>query len=303
MADGRRGAPPRDQASAAPSPSADVAERFTLPEFSTVPQAAIRHALVGEESAAQSAATVQVPAQADLSPPPRPGAVVHPGMASPPSTKILVSRHVLGSDLDPRLILVREPDSARSASFRVLRHRLVEKGNPRAVVVTSAERGEGKTTCAINLAIALSECGRARVLLLEANLRAPQLASLLGFIPPECFARQLARHREQPMDPWYVVQTASPWMHVAAMHPSGDSRPLLDAPAFSIAIDRLRLAGYDYLVIDTPPVLGSADVNLIQDAADGVLLTTRAGKSTARALRGAVEQLSPGKILGTVLID
>ncbi|MEZ4366436.1 MAG: hypothetical protein R2939_09135 [Kofleriaceae bacterium] len=77
------------------------------------------------------------------------------------------------------------------------------------------------------------------------------------------------------------------------MSPDVEERPLLDAPAFAIAMDRLRLAGYDHIVVDTPPVLGGAEVNLIQDAVDGVVLALRARTSTARDLRRAVEQLSP----------
>jgi len=56
-------------------------------------------------------------------------------------------------------------------------------------------------------------------------------------------------------------------------------------------------------VIDCPAVLGSADVNLIQDAADGVLLVARKKTSTVRDLRRAVEQLTPAKVLGTALLE
>src|SRR4051812_33115113 len=80
-------------------------------------------------------------------------------------TKIWVATHKPPVDPDHRLILLRDPDSARAASFRVLRHRLEQRGNPRTIAVTSAEEGEGKTTCAANLAMALGECERARVLL------------------------------------------------------------------------------------------------------------------------------------------
>jgi Mrp family chromosome partitioning ATPase len=68
-------------------------------------------------------------------------------------------------------------------------------------------------------------------------------------------------------------------------------------------MDRLRLGGYDHIVIDSPSVLGSADVNLIQDASDGVVLALRGRTSTARDLRLAVDQLSPSKILGSVLLE
>jgi len=218
-------------------------------------------------------------------------------------TQIWISTHRRPADLDPRLILLREPDSPRAASFRVLRHRLGELGEPRTLAVTSPEAREGKTLCAANLALALSECGRARVLLVEANLRTPALAALFGFMPPECFGEQLVRHRERPLEPWSVVEVYSPWLHVAAVRPNAPGRPLLDGPAFAIAMERLKQAGYDYIVLDTPPVVGSADVNLIVDAADGVIVTVWARKTAGRALRRAHDQLSPAKILGLVLID
>jgi Mrp family chromosome partitioning ATPase len=230
--------------------------------------------------------------------------------ADPPTgeiqkAKVWVATHKAPPDPDPRLILLREPDSQRAASFRVMRHRLEERGAPRTIAVTSAEPGEGKTTCAANLAMALGECGRARVLLVEANLRSPALAALFGFLPPECFAQQLTRHRERPLDPWSVVEVYSPSLHVAAVKPGpeNENRPLLDGIAFGIAMDMLKRSGYDYLVIDTPPVLGSADVNLIEDYADGVLLTAWSRQSSGRALRRAIDQLSPAKILGLTLLD
>src|SRR5262249_15229547 len=132
---------------------------------------------------------------------------------------------------DKRLILIRNPDSACAASFRVMRHRLQERGNPRTVAVTSASKKEGKTTCAVNLALALGECGRARVLLVEANLRAPSLAPLFGFMPPECFSIQLSRHRDKPEGVWSVVEVNSPSLHVLAVSPVAGARPLVDGPA------------------------------------------------------------------------
>jgi Mrp family chromosome partitioning ATPase len=218
-------------------------------------------------------------------------------------TKVWVATHKPPVDPDRRLILLREPDSAQAASFRVLRHRLEQRGNPRVIAVTSAEEGEGKTTCAANLAMALGECERARVLLVEANLRNPSLAALFGFLPPTCFSLQLQQHKEKPLDPWSVVEAFTPSLHVIAVKPGQESRPLLDGPAFAHAMDMLRNAGYDYIVLDTPPVLGSADVNLVEDTCDGVLLCGWARRSSGRALRRAVEQLAPAKILGITLLD
>jgi Mrp family chromosome partitioning ATPase len=228
-----------------------------------------------------------------------------PHLAARTPPEIGLTQHHLPEDVppDPRLVLVHEPDSERAASFRVLRHHLLEAGRPQVVVVSSPRSQDGKTTAAVNLALALSECGRAKVLLVETHLRRPQLASLFRFVPPWCFAEQLAAHRHQPMLPWGFVDIPQLWLHVAAINPRIEQSQLLDAPAFAIAMERLRLGGYDHIVIDAPPVVGSADVNLIQDAADGTLLVVRGKRTTARELRQAIDQLNPARVLGTVLIE
>src|SRR6185503_17670611 len=113
---------------------------------------------------------------------------------------------------------------------------------------------------------------------------------------------QLAAHRNQPMLPWSLVEIPQLWLHVAAVNPRIEKTQLLDAPAFAIAMERLRGA-YDHIVIDAPAVLGSADVNLMADAADAVVLAVRARRSTTRDLRKAMEQLGDKKFAGAVLVQ
>ncbi|MDB4958393.1 MAG: ATPase involved in chromosome partitioning-like protein [Myxococcales bacterium] len=230
-----------------------------------------------------------------------------PKLISPagPPPEIGLTQHALPADErpDPRLVLMLDPDSERAAAFRVLRHHLLEVGRPQVIIVSSARPGDGKTTTALNLALALAECGRAKVLLAEAHMRRPQLANIFKCIPPWCFAEQLAAHRHQPMLPWSLVEIPQVWLHIAPVSPRLEKTQLLDAPAFAIAIDRLRLAGYDHIVIDAPPVLGSADVNLMADAADAVLLAVRARHSTSRDLRKAIDQIGASKVVGTVIVE
>src|SRR5262249_60059496 len=135
------------------------------------------------------------------------------------------------------------------------------------------------------------EVVRSKVLLAETHLRRPQLANVLSLVPPWCFAEQLAAHRHQPMLPWSLVEIPQLWLHVAAINPRIEKTQLLDGPAFAIAMERLRLGGYEHIVVDAPPVLGSADANLMADAADAVVLAVRSRRSTARDLRKAAEQL------------
>ena len=225
----------------------------------------------------------------------------HPSLAAP---EIGLTQHALPADEpDRRLTLLIDPDSERAAAFRVLRHHLLELGRPQCVVVSSPRQGDGKTTTATNLALALAECGRAKVLLVETHLRRPQLAAVFKMLPPWCFAEQLAAHRHQPMMPWSLVDIPQLWLHVAAINPRIEQTQLLDGPAFAIAMERLRLGGYDHIVIDAPPVLGSADVNLMADAADAVILALRARVTTTRDLRKAIDQLGAAKVVGTVLVQ
>ena len=165
------------------------------------------------------------------------------------------------------LPFVHDPDSALAATFRVLRHRLRKNGDPRILAVTSPNPREGKTTCAVNLAMALAEHGRQRIALLDTNLRRPRLAEVLGFVQPSCFARQM--------------QPAAPRRGIAA---------------------ELRARGGSYISRDSASVLQSADVNIVEDVTDGLLITAMAGVTTKGSLRRTAEQLAPAEILGVVLM-
>ena len=254
------------------------------------------------ESALATATVFSKPTQ--LVPPIGKPPVLAATPAGPPPEIGLTQHHLPADEApDPRLVIVGDPDSERAAAFRVLRHHLLEVGRPQVVIVSSPNPGDGKTTTALNLALALAECGRAKVLLAEAHVRRPQLANVFKCIPPWCFAEQLAAHRHQPMLPWSLIEIPQLWLHVAPISPRIEKSQLLDAPAFAIAMERLRTAGYEHIVIDAPPVLGSADVNLMADAADAVLLAVRARRSTARDVRKSIDQLGASKVVGTVLVQ
>jgi Mrp family chromosome partitioning ATPase len=228
---------------------------------------------------------------------------------------------------DQRLVFWQRGASETAASYRLLRQRLIDRGDPRTMLCTSALRGEGTTTMAANLALAFAELGKYRVLLIEASFRRASIAEVFGFKPPKGFALQLARHRARPMEPWVVVKvgTTQP-LYVLAVEPrccphcqavvalearfcgmcgkdvAGTGTVALDAVTFSMAMKRFR-AAFDYIVVDAPPVLASGDVNLIQDTADAIVIATRRGRSEARNLRRALNQVAPAPVAAVVLLD
>jgi Mrp family chromosome partitioning ATPase len=230
------------------------------------------------------------------------------------------------SPFDERLVMWRDRDSDRAASFRLLRQRLIDRGDPRTILCTSPSAGDGKTTLASNLALAFAELGRHRVLLVEAALRSAQLGEVFGFKPPRGFSVQLQRHRANPNDAWVVVQIGQTPLYVLAAEPRacphcaaviaddarfcgmcGKSAPAsppvaLDAVTFAAAIQRFREA-FDYIVVDAPSVLAGGDVNLIQDACEVVVFAAKSGKSEARELKRAVEQVAPAQVAAVALMD
>jgi Mrp family chromosome partitioning ATPase len=204
--------------------------------------------------------------------------------------------------LDQRLVMLREPQSARARSFRLLRHRLLSRTDPRIVAVTSPRPGDGKTTCALNLALAIAEEEMVRVLLLEANLKSPCLGQVLGFEPGGSLLEDITRYTDA--GPRYPVAAIyGTRLHVAALR-GGDVLPeaRLDRALFAIALRELRTV-YDYIVIDAASVLASADADVVGECSNGVILAMRAGTSRKSDLRRAVDQLAPAPILGTVLFD
>jgi Mrp family chromosome partitioning ATPase len=297
---------PLTQVTTAPPPPAPQQPPQPQPQSPQVQPAPPRprETDVARQAAHAAAQLSAKPQPGDADPPPaRNTTVFHKAsLGSDASDLVRVYRMAPTRQIDARMFMLGAPDSPPAASFRVLRHRLADRKGVKVILVTSPRAREGKTMCAVNLALALSEAGRARVLLLEANLRTPALAQLFGFEPPMCIAEQLDQHRAGSTQPWIVVETGTPWLHTAAVSPDAKARPILDGPALAQCVDELRRAGYDYIVIDSPPILGSADVNIIEETVDGIVIAMWARRSRARALRKAVDQIGRSKLLGVVLL-
>jgi len=228
--------------------------------------------------------------------------VAEPAELDQAAPHINATAHLISEEVsqDERLFMLSASDGEEAAAYRILRHRLIGLGSPQVIVVSSPREDEKKSICAANLAFALGEYRRARVLLVEADFSKPALAQMLGFEPTGCFAEQLLEHKDKPYLGWNIDTLQPTGVQVMALSGERDST-LLDAPAFSAAMRQLRASGYDHIVVDAPPVLGSAEVNVVQDAADGVVLSTRRGKTKGKELRECAGQLIPGSILGMVL--
>lgn len=198
---------------------------------------------------------------------------------------------------DSRLVLVTAADSARAVSFRLLRDNLLAKRLPRVLAVSSAAKKDGKTTCALNLALSLSE--GAKVLLLDGNLLEPELAKI--FCIPDTTPPW------PPVAPWlspYRIVEFSRGLHVAGVVLGpGQVVPRFEKQWFEQLIASLRRFPYDFIIIDAAALSVSPTVAQLVATADATLLAVRSGVTTARSLRRANDQIPEGKGIGIALID
>ncbi len=181
-------------------------------------------------------------------------------------------------------------------------------GGTRTIAVTSPNSGEGRTTTAIDLAAALAESGRS-VVLVEGDLRNPVLADRLTLDPQSRMAAAdrglstvLAGEHALPQA---LIGNVELGAHAIALLPAGPKPPRpgelwSNDRATALLADLTR--GFDYVVIDTPPLGTYSDGANIGALCDGALLLSRVGRTTSGALRKAVQTLQAAnvKLLGPV---
>ena len=172
------------------------------------------------------------------------------------------------------------------------------EGMPKKLVVTSAGMQEGKTTFSTNLAISTSKSGK-KVLLIDGDLRNPNIASLLG-MPTDSRGLQEVLLGKNLNEAIHHINGLD--VLAADAGNIADAFELLAAAVTEQRLDELA-QNYDHVIIDTPPVLAFADALIWAKVADGVVLTCFAGQTTGPNLLKAKHRLEQmgANVLGTVL--
>jgi capsular exopolysaccharide synthesis family protein len=203
---------------------------------------------------------------------------------------------------DPRLWLMTRPDSLPAEQLRVLALKLREERGARVVAVTSpTRRGAGQLTAA-NLALAFAEGGRSRTVLLDANLRGSELSELFELSEGPGLADQIRHHRRNPGENWITLGLSTTLHFLPSGAAEKNPASLLSSEVMADLMMELRRY-FDFIVLSTPPVLDSADVNILGEHVDGVLMVVRAGISRRDSLSAAINRLGESRFLGAVLVD
>jgi capsular exopolysaccharide synthesis family protein len=177
----------------------------------------------------------------------------------------------------------------------------------RVIVLTSPASGDGKTSVATNLAVALAQTGR-RVALMDGDLRRPRLHEVFGLETQRGLASLLLD--DEPIDELPEAALAqSTLVDGLYVLPTGTAEgqnvsALLHSDRMSSLVRRMR-SKFDVVLIDTPPMALLSDARVLGSLADGVLLVFRAGKTTREAAFAAQQCFRQDgiTILGTVLND
>ncbi|MFT3888346.1 MAG: polysaccharide biosynthesis tyrosine autokinase [Arachnia sp.] len=170
---------------------------------------------------------------------------------------------------------------------------------PRAIVVTSALPGEGKSTTSSNLAITMAASGQ-RVILIDGDLRRPMVASVFG-IPGEVGLSDVLAGRATVTD---VAQPVGPHRNlivIAAGKIPPNPSELLGSKRMHDLVQQLSEKAF--VIIDAPPLIPVTDAAVLSHNTDGALVVTTVGKTTIDALQKAQSNLdrAGGRALGVVL--
>jgi protein-tyrosine kinase len=203
-----------------------------------------------------------------------------------------------------RLVALTDDRGLGAEKFRALVTRLENQRKDRALKslqVTSAVSNEGKTLVAGNLAVTLAKHTGSRVLVVEGDLHRPTLASLFGLGRPEGIGEWWSAREEKERISHYIFHLDEiPLWFLGAGTTSDQPSQILQSARFAEAFVRLTNR-FDWIVVDSTPILPIVDANLWSRLVDGTLLVVREGVTPIRALEKGLESLDDPKFVGMVL--
>lgn len=168
----------------------------------------------------------------------------------------------------------------------------------RTVLVTSSGEQDGKSLVAANLAVTLARDGKQKVALIEGDLRQPSFGKMFGFNGLKGLSDYVQGggpvssfiYRVQPMPLWIVPAGTA----------TGNPTELLQSDRIPEIVTRDG-GWFDWVIIDSPPLLPWSDASQWNSMSDGTLLVVRQGKTSKKLLQNALETIEPAKLLGVVV--
>lgn len=202
----------------------------------------------------------------------------------------------------PRLVALTDSHSLGAEKFRALATRLENLRRQRemkSLQVTSSVLGEGKTVVAGNLAATIAQQSGSKVLLVEGDLYRPALAPLFGLTKLRGLSQWWSDQDGDIKHYIYGMKDLPLWL-LSGGGACAEPSPILRSPRFTKAFTRLS-DSFDWIIVDSAPMLPTITANLWSRLVDGTLLVVREGVASVKELKKGVEALDNPKLIGIVL--
>jgi capsular exopolysaccharide synthesis family protein len=203
---------------------------------------------------------------------------------------------------DARLVCLTDQGSLAAEKFRVLglklRH-LREQRKLKRIVITSSIPEEGKSLIAANLALNQSRSKVLNAVLIDGDLRRPELGRRFGFNRNLPGLSEVLRGERQLSEVMYKLEGSGLWFVPAGVTPENPIE-VMQAGRLQQLLEQLETF-FHWIIIDTPPVLPLADTPLWMKLADGVLLVTREGVCEKKQLERTIEIIDRSTMLGVIV--
>ena len=208
-----------------------------------------------------------------------------------------------GEFSEQQLVSYYEPKSLGAEQFRKLRTYLLQlnvQNPPRAIMVTSATSGEGKTFVSANLAAGLSRELHAHALLVDCDLRIPSLADLFGFSNKLGLSDYL-RDSRKIADLLLKTRIEKLSLLPGGNIPENPTELIGSKKMEDLALELKSRYNDRYVIFDSPPLLATSDSEVLSKLVDGIIIVVKAGVTPRETVKQAVSFLEKKKILGLVL--
>lgn len=199
------------------------------------------------------------------------------------------------------LVFLTEPESLAAEKFRFLgvRMRQLRQSRPlKTLLVTSTIAEEGKSLVSANLAGVLARRNKHKVLLIEGDIRRPVQAEQFGLGARDGLSEWL-REDTQALSNIYRLERADFWL-MPAGHPPTNALELLQSARLTTLMQQVA-ERFDWIIVDSPPLLPLADTTVWARLTDGALLVVREGTTGKEPLRRGLEILKKTDLIGIVL--
>jgi len=193
--------------------------------------------------------------------------------------------------------------SATGEAYRALRTnilRATQDKSIRTILITSANHYEGKTTTAINLALAMSDLPQFRMLLLDSDLRFPSIHSRLGLMQSPGLTEILEGNVD--LDSGMINTEKENLKVISSGNLSSYPAELLESERLKDLLKELK-PKFDLILIDSPPVIPYSDASVLSSQIDGVLFVVQSAKTRREDIQQVYATLEDNhaNVLGVVL--